>query len=189
MNIRLINLRRDKAHLEDVERLYNSAFPDDERAPFGRLMRGAKKKNVNFFSCMDGEEWIGLLYVVNYLDMSYIFYFAVDDKKRGRGYGTAILRAARKKYAGRRLFLAIEEIDENYENYAERLKRRDFYQRAGFELTGQKMQEASVIYDLMGIGGSVDNKGYRRLMRTFFGGRIFFITLKIFEGQQGEGNG
>ena len=127
MDIRLKSIKRDKTHLEDIKQLYDRAFPFDERAPFGMLMRGIRKKNVNFFSCMHGDEWIGLLYVVNYLDMSYVFYFAVDDEKRGRGYGTAILKAARKKYAGRRLFLAIEEVDEKYDNYEQRLNRLHFY--------------------------------------------------------------
>lgn len=181
MNIRLVNIKRDHSHIGEIERLYLTAFPEDERAPFKWLIKGAKKKNISFFSCLNGEEWVGLLYVVNLMDMSYIFYFAVDESKRGRGFGTGILMAAQKKYAGRRLFLAIEEIDEKYENYDERVKRLHFYERAGFERTGQKMQEANVIYDLMGIGGRVTNKGYRRLMKTFMGIRLLYITVKIIE--------
>ena len=113
--------------------------------------------------------------------MSYVFYFAVDDKKRGKGYGTAILRAAQKKYSGRRLFLAIEEVDEKYDNYKQRTDRLKFYERAGFIRTGQKMQEGKVIYDLMGIGGRVSNKEYRRLIRSFAGLVLLFFTMRIIE--------
>lgn len=178
-NIRLINLLRDKTDLEKIRQLYHSAFPADEQAPFGMLLRGAKKPNVNFFSCRDNDEWIGFLYVVNYRDLSYVFYFAVDDSKRGRGYGTAILKAARKKYSGRRFFLAIEEVEDKYRNYIQRLKRLHFYERVGFVRTGQKMQEANVIYDLMSIGGRIKNKEYRSLIRTFAGMRMLFFTMKI----------
>ena len=181
MDIRFVNIKEDKIHMEKVKRLYHTAFPADERAPFSMLMRGEKKDNIDFFSCLDGEEWIGLLYVVNYLDMSYIFYFAVDDDKRGRGYGTAILKGAQEKYKGRRLFLAIEELDEKYDNYSQRVSRLHFYENAGFVRTGQKMQEGKVIYDLMGIGGRISNKEYRRLIKSFAGIVMLFFTMKILE--------
>lgn len=180
MNIRLINIKRDRSDLEKIRHLYHSAFPSDERAPFAMLMKGSRKPNVNFFSCRDGEKWIGFLYVANYRDLSYVFYFAVDDAVRGKGYGTAILRAARKKYSGRRLFLAIEEVDDRYGNYAQRVNRLRFYERAGFVRTGQKMQEGKVIYDLMSIGGRVENNEYRRLMRSFAGLKMMLFTLRIF---------
>ena len=181
MNISLVDIKNDKNHLNDMERLYNTAFPSDERAPFRWLVRGAKKDNVDFLACMNGEEWVGLLYTVNWLDLSYIFYFAVDDRQRGKGYGTAILKAAQEKYRGRRLFLAIEEVEKKYDNYDERVKRQHFYENAGFAGTGQKMQEANVIYDLMSVGGRIGNKEYRRLMRSFGGIRMYLITIRIFE--------
>ena len=151
MKIALIDIKHDRSHLND------------------------------FLACMNGEEWVGLLYTVNYGDLSYIFYFAVDDKKRGKGHGTAILKAAQEKYSGRRLFLAIEEVEEKYDNYTERVKRRNFYENAGFISTGQKMQEATVLYDLMSVGGRIGNREYRRLMHSIGGMRMHFITLKIFE--------
>ena len=181
MNIKLINIKRDKSDLEKIESLYNTAFPSDERAPFRILVRGSKKPNVNFFSCRDCDKWIGFLYTVNYLDISYVFYFAVDDDQRGKGYGTAILKAARKKYGGRRLFLAIEEVEKKYENYQQRVNRLRFYERADFVRTGQKMQEANVIYDIMGIGGRVSNEEYRKLMISFGGLRMLLFTFKILD--------
>ncbi|MBO4866957.1 MAG: GNAT family N-acetyltransferase [Ruminococcus sp.] len=185
MNIRLINIKRDKSDLEKIKRLYHNAFPSDERAPFGILVRGAKKPNVNFFSCRDGDKWIGFLYTVNYLDLSYVFYFAVDEALRGKGYGSAILKAAQKKYSGRRLFLAIEEVEKKYKNYQQRVNRLRFYERAGFVRTGQKMQEASVIYDLMSIGGRVRNEEYRQLMISFGGLRMLFFTIRILDDRSG----
>ena len=181
MNIHFLEIKKDKAHSEEIKKLYHSAFPSDERAPYRMLMRGAKKENIDFLFFLDVNEWIGMIYVVNYLDMSYVFHFAVHDKKRGNGYGTAILRAAQKKYSGRRLFLAIEEVDEKYDNYKQRTDRLKFYERAGFIRTGQKMQEGKVIYDLMGIGGRVSNKEYRRLIRSFAGLVLLFFTMRIIE--------
>lgn len=179
MRIRFKNITRDKSSIGQVSELYHTAFPEDERAPFRMLLSKAEKPNVSFFSCYDGEEWIGLLYVVNYRDLSYVFYFAVEESRRGRGFGTAILKAAQKKYRGRRLFLAIEEVDEKYENYPQRLSRQHFYERAGFRPSGQKMQEGKVIYDLMTTGGRVSPKEYRRLITSYAGLLPLFFTMKI----------
>lgn len=179
MNIRLINIKKDKTDLENIRQLYHTAFPSDERAPFDMLLKKANKPNVNFFSCRDGDVWIGFLYIVNFRDLSYVFYYAVDDSKRGKGYGTAILKAAQKKYCSRRLFLAIEEVEEKYNNYDQRVNRLHFYERAGFVLTGQKMQEANVIYDLMSVCGRISNKEYRSLIRSFMGLRMLFFTMRI----------
>lgn len=53
-------------------------------------------------------------------------YLAIDDKARGNGFGSGVLGALKEKYKGRNLFLAIEEIDEKAENYAERINRKKF---------------------------------------------------------------
>ena len=45
----------------------------------------------------------------------------------------------------------------------------------------KKMQEGKVIYDLMGIGGRVSNKEYRRLIRSFAGLVLLFFTMRIIE--------
>ncbi|MBR1749251.1 MAG: GNAT family N-acetyltransferase [Ruminococcus sp.] len=183
MGIVFKNITRDTTDLERIIRLYHNAFPSDERAPFDMLLKRAKRRNVNFFSCRDGEKWIGFIYIVNYRDASYVFYFAVDDEVRGKGYGTAILKAAQKKYRGRKLFLAIEEVDEKYKNYEQRIKRRSFYENAGFVCTGQKLTEGKVIYDVMSVGGRVDPKTYRLIMSGFAGLYVLLYTAKMYDAK------
>ena len=61
MNIRLINITRDSSDLKKIKKLYLTAFTSDERAPFGLLVRKAKKPNISFFSCRDGEKWVGFI--------------------------------------------------------------------------------------------------------------------------------
>ena len=100
MNIKLININRNDSDLEKIRQLYLTAFPSDERAPFGLLVRKAKKPNINFFSCHDSETWIGFIYVINHIDLSYLYYFAVDDAERGKGYGTANSRYDNKACGG-----------------------------------------------------------------------------------------
>ena len=116
MSIELIRLNRKLPDYKSVKRLYKSAFPADEKAPFGLLMRKSKKDNVDFWAAYSNDKWIGLAYVLSYRDISYLFYLAIDDKARGNGFGSGVLGALKEKYKGRNLFLAIEEIDEKAEN-------------------------------------------------------------------------
>ena len=181
MNIKLKNINTHRQYIPAISALYLEAFPESERAPFGKLLRRAKKPNVNFFACLDGDIWAGFVYVVNYRDMSYIFYLAIDEKLRGRGCGTAVLKALMKKYKGRRLFLAAEVPDTAADNYQQQLARQRFYKKAGFELMGIKAQEGAVMFDVMGTGGKVTNKEYRALIRSFSPLLPYIFTMKLTE--------
>ncbi len=150
-------------------RLYNTAFPADERAPMWLLAAKAYKKDVDFWSLYRDGSWFGLAYVLNEDDLSYLFYFAVSEKERGKGLGSAALRSLKRKYEGRRLFLALEQLDENSENYSERLKRRNFYLKNGLEPINCTIRECKVVYDVMGVGGDVLPLEYEKMMRKYLG--------------------
>ena len=55
-----------------------------------------------------------------------------------------------------------------------------YYERNGFKDLNMKLKEASVTYDLLGIGGTVDAKEYERLMGKYLGKLLSkLITMKI----------
>ncbi len=167
-----ITLKRVDKKCEDYQRikqLYKTAFPAEERAPFWLLSIRSKKPAVDFWGIYDGPHWVGLMYVVSYAKLSYLFYFAVSSQMRGQGYGSGALEALKKQYSDHRIFLAIEQVDEKADNYAERVKRKAFYQRNGFTELHQKLQEGTVVYELLGIGGAVKAEEYDRLIEQFTG--------------------
>ena len=127
-----------------VKKLYLTAFPKCERPPFFMLNSGVKKGAGDFLVAKDGEVFIGFAYTVIYKDMAYLFYFAIDKEQRGKGYGSAVLGRLKEIYSGKRFFLAREMLDENAENYGERVKRREFYLKNGFADLSVKIKEASV---------------------------------------------
>ena len=90
-----IELRKTKSRTEfkKMKALYKSAFPAEERAPFRLLKAKANKENVDCLSIYNDGEWIGMLYTVSLRDLSYVFYFAVSDCCRNKGFGTAALTA------------------------------------------------------------------------------------------------
>ena len=169
MKLNFTKLKSKSPDFRNVRQLYMRAFPDEERAPFLMLMLKAKKKGVDFWSVSCDGEWTGLLYIVNHRDLSYVFYIAVSEEFRGQGIGSAILRAAQKIYKGRRLFLAIEQLDENAENYGQRVDRRNFYLRNGFTELHRKLREGNVTYEILGTGGDVRAEEYEALMKNYAG--------------------
>lgn len=180
MSIELIRFSKKLPDYKRLKQLYNSAFPADEKAPFSLLMRKTKKDNVDFWAAYSGDEWVGLAYVLSYKKISYLFYLAVDDSVRGKGFGSGILSALKEKYQGQNLFLAIEEIDEKAKNYSERVKRKKFYEKNGFHDLNCKLREASVIYDLLGVGGKIEPKDYADMFDEYLG-KLFrkFVKMEI----------
>ena len=176
MKLHFTKLKPKSPDFCKVRQLYMRAFPDDERAPFLMLTLKAGKKGVDFWSVSRDGEWAGMLYIVNHRDLSYVFYLAVSEEFRGQGVGSAILKAAQKLYKGRRLFLAIELLDENAENYEQRISRRNFYLRNGFEELHQKLREGNVTYEILGVGGDVKAEEYEALMKNYAGA----ILSKLF---------
>ncbi len=169
MNIRLRRADRSLDDFDGIKKLYKTAFPADERAPFWVLKRNSGKKGVDFWGIYDEEEWVGLAYVISCSDLSYLFYFAISDGQRGKGYGSATLHALKEKYAKQRLFLAIEELDEKAENYAERVSRKQFYLRNGLTEMHCRLREAKVVYEVLGTGGRIEPGEFKKLARYYLG--------------------
>lgn len=177
MNI-LLKKVSSRAERKQIRSLYRHAFPADERAPFRLLSRKANRGNVDWWSIYDGDTWVGFFYVMHYDDLSYVFYFAISEQCRGKGYGSRALRELKKKYAGRRIFLAIEQLEPTAENYAERVRRKQFYERNGFTDLHEKLREANVVYSLLGTGGTVQKEEYKTLIRNW-GGSLLVKLVKM----------
>lgn len=181
MNLNLKAVDKTLPEYKRIKKLYHDAFPMDERAPFWLLRKRADRENVDFWAVYSEEEWVGLAYVISREDLSYLFYLAIAQEVRGKGYGSAVLGAIKEKYAGSRIILAIEELDENAPNYQERIKRKQFYEKNGLRLLNCKMREAKVIYDVMGIADDVAPEEYGDMMKQYLG-RFFsrLISVEIF---------
>lgn len=169
MDIELRRFDKKSSDYKNVKRLYNSAFPANEKAPFWLLMKKIKKDGVDFWAAYSEKKWVGLAYVLSYKKISYVFYLAIDDNARGKGFGSGVLSALKEKYQGQNLFLAIEEINKKASNYAERVKRKQFYEKNGFHDLNCKLREATVVYDLLGVGGKINPKDYADMFDKYFG--------------------
>ncbi len=169
MTITLKKTEKKSCDYKSAKALLVRSFPPEERPPASLLMHWSKKENIDFLSAYDNDKWIGFIYIATHKDLVYVFLFAVDEAVRGHGYGSAILTAIKDKYKGCRIFLAIEELDESSENYPERIRRSEFYERNGFSSLKLKMCEAKMVYDVLGIGGPITQAEYRALIESVIG--------------------
>ena len=121
----------------DLRALYESAFPDEERIPWDDLLRLVCEMPLEFAEYREGAELLGLTIVYPRPRLSWFWYFAVPEEKRGRGIGQRILSALLSRYEGRSVVLDMEDpAQPDAPNPEQRLRRRAFYLRNGFRETG-----------------------------------------------------
>lgn len=182
MKIKLVKYKRNSELRKKLKELYTSAFPKNERAPFALIMSKGRGQNADMLAAYDGDTLVGFAYMVCYMDLAYLFYLAIDEPYRGKGYGTAILAEIKNNYRDMRIFLAREMLDKDSNNYAQRVSRRDFYLRNGFQDLPCQIKEASVTYDVMGINGNISANDYDKLI-TAWSGRFLrrMIDMRVIE--------
>lgn len=158
------------ADYKSVKELYISAFPAVERAPFWLLMKRTKQDFVDFYAVYDDNKWIGLIYAITDSEIVYVFFYAISEKERGHGIGVTVLDEFKKLYKGKKIFLAIEQLEEeNAPNQKQRMSRYKFYQRCGFSRLDAKITEAKVAFDVMAYGGEINPESYNKLMKKYLG--------------------
>lgn len=156
-----------------VRRLYLDTFPDFERLPFWLLMYKSQMKDSDFYVISDDEAFVGLVNLAYYQDIVYVYYLAIDPAQQSKGYGSQILEKLKVNYPDRRLILDIEKVDEAAENYHQRFKRKQFYERNGFRNTTFEIKTEDVVYESLYSGALVHKDEYDSLFKSYLN-RVFW---------------
>lgn len=165
-----------------IKELYINAFPKEERVPFFLLKRKVKQEKGKILVFKENKQFIGFMYFIEYKDIVYLLFFAIDSLNRSKGYGSQALQLFQKMYSSKRIFISRETLDETSSNYQERISRRNFYIRNGFTDYPYRIQEAGVTYDMMCIGKCVTQKEYDELIEYWVGRFIKRIVgMKMIE--------
>lgn len=84
----------ESGHPHFAKDLFESAFPDEERPPFGELKHRNKQKfhfMVATNESDDGDdEFVGILTYWNFDEFVYVEHFAIDEDLRNLGLGKAV---------------------------------------------------------------------------------------------------
>lgn len=173
-----VEITKEYAHFEEVRDLYLRAFPDEERVPLWSLMRKTKRSGNQFLAFEDEGQFVGLTYEITEGDLTLLFFLAVNDQVRSKGYGSRILEDIRTRHAGNRVIIEIEPVDAAAENAGQREKRRAFYLRNGFEPAGFNVREQGVEYEILSAGGPVTPDDFMAIMRSY-SGRILSLFFRV----------
>lgn len=170
-----------KKYKGKVKRLYKTAFPANERAPFHVLLSKTKDERNDFYAITDNDDFVGLVYTIKSDKVAYVFFLAVEETKRGNGYGTEILQMIKDMYPDRPVILMIEDTEiTTARNYKERLNRLEFYKKNCFKQLHIKINEAGVDYELLATADTVILDHFLEIMKGFLGGFLFkFIYRKM----------
>ena len=90
--IRFEIIDENTKNLEEIKQLYFDAFPFEERIPFYIMVLVGNDRGVEFLSIYDDDKWLGFIHTLVGDELSYIFYFAIENSLRQSGYGSKILR-------------------------------------------------------------------------------------------------
>lgn len=164
--ISFINTKNHKECIGNIKKLYNEAFPKDEQVPFFYLKQRAKQSISDIFGIYDEDRFIGLLCMVYHKDIVFLWYLAIAEEERGKGYGSLILSEIAQKYKNYRLILNIEEIDENNKDDQQK-KRKQFYLKNGYRECGFKTKEYGVVYEMLCLGEEVTYEEYAEMMKKY----------------------
>ncbi len=168
-----------RKYRKQIKSLYKSAFPANERAPLFLLFKRCGNGRNFFYAVLEKDEFIGLLYTITHEKMVYVFFLAVTEEKRGKGYGSEMLEKIKKLHGGKTVTLMIEDTeDTSADNLYERKKRLKFYERNGFLRLPIKINEAGVGYELMGTDTTVTQADFLALMKDYLGSFLFKILYR-----------
>ena len=161
MEIRDIN--QDIALCRQAKALYHAAFPNEERLPWWILRLNARRKGVDLNAFVEGDVFCGFTASVTVEDLHFLLFFAIDEEKRGMGYGSAILRMLQEQY--KTLVLNVELLDPAAENYEQRKRRFAFYQRNGLVDTHYHVWEVGGKFRVLSTDPVLDVKQYKKIFK------------------------
>jgi GNAT superfamily N-acetyltransferase len=160
----------EKTDFSSAKRLYRSAFPKEERVPFGLLRLLALRKGIDLVCYREGETFCGFTYTVTEGNVVFVLFFAVNEALRGQGYGSSILKFLRRKNPGRTVILNVEPLDPEAENAEERVRRVRFYEKNGFFDSGYDIDEIGGKFRVFATEKCIDVDAYLKVFgRMSFG--------------------
>ena len=151
----------------EVYRLYRKAFPVSERKPFSVIRNMFQKGSVDVWRFTRDGKFAGLVTTVNGKENILIDYLAVDENQRGKGIGGEILQQMKAHYGDKGLFLEIESTWESGDDQQQRLCRKRFYEKCGFQSMEVSVWLFGVKMELMGLDCELSYEQYRAFYRDY----------------------
>ena len=164
----------------EIREIYLEAFPKRERKPFPVLRRSVRRGKMKVLAAVEDGVLQGFTAVIPWRDMVMVDYLAVSHKTRGKGTGSRIMQEVCRQYAGKRVVLLIERLDDQADNSAQRIARRRFYFNNGFTSAEIFTQGGGGEMEVLVHGGTVSPQEYLGLQKYALGKLLFCLSgIKI----------
>jgi len=185
MSLHQKNINKNSSDLRRIESLLNNSFPKIERFPMDLILYKLEKGIGNLLAIYDDNHFIGFTHLIQYNNLTYVQYLAVDNKHQSMGYGSKILQFINEKYGMNPIILNIEIVDSTFENYSQRKKRKDLYKKNTFNESGLIFKDRWGTYEIMVNNGFTINKtDFINLMKYFVGTSLFlYLEISITDNE------
>ena len=162
-----IRLRKPKGATDwfGLYSLYQRAFPPSEKKPFSRIRKTYRSGKGDVWCLERRGKFAGLAFTINSEELVLLDYFAVSQKHRGEGIGTAAMKKLLDTYGDRGIFVEIESTHSDAPNREQRIKRKRFYENAGLQARKVEMILFGIRMELLGARCSLDFEGYKAFYR------------------------
>lgn len=163
MRFELVDEKHSK-YLE-TKRLYEAAFPPQERGRYELLFKRPKSVS-QVLACYDEDLYVGFVMLFIIEDIAHIIYFAIEEDYRDMGYGTQILKQLDIDYKDYRIIADVEKVEDNVMNSEQRIKRMSFYTRNGYKPSGIEYNWKGDNYLILINKGEITDKEFSNFWRT-----------------------
>lgn len=170
-----IHLKSQKVKLnsKNVKQIYFESFPKSERMPFPIMVGMSKLWNTQFLSFYDDDTLCGFIYFATNSKLVFVMFFAVDEKLRSKGYGSAILQEIHNRYPNKKIVISIEPCEISVPDLEIRKRRKAFYLRNGYKEAGYMLKLNGVVQEIIIAGGDFVKKEFRIFFALYSNGTMW----------------
>lgn len=149
--LRTVAINSDNAGDEELRRLYETAFPDEEQIPYEDIILLLDEMDIDYTAYYEGDMLVGLTMVLRLPRYNWGWYFAVRKELRGKGYGQHILSSVLAKYhGGNPVVIDIESpLQADAPNPEQRKRRHAFYLRNGLRDTNANRTYNNITFTIL----------------------------------------
>ncbi len=173
-----VKITSEFQELSLIEELAKEAFPPEEYLAPAKLIEMEEDGALDFWALYDGNTLVGFAVISLYEDMCYLFFLAIRPELRSHGYGGKTLRLLDELYPDKQQVVDFEMIDEAAPNNAQRITRKAFYLRNGYQETGKFISYLGVDYEILCKQKPFHFDTFQQMMKQF---RIEGFVPRYFE--------
>ena len=158
-----------KDNLKEIEYLYLTAFPKNERKPFDLILEKCNNGSIEIISIQnDNSNFLGFAIMILHDDMVLLDYFAIAPESRGQNVGSTALKMLFERYNNKRFILEIENTEIESDNLEERKRRKAFYLKNGMSVMPFKVNLIGVEMEVLTYNSNVSYEEYYSIYKNTF---------------------